>query len=150
MVAKFLDHNNGELKHWRRRRQRERQRSNRFRLAKQQLYTCNTLFVHSWPSLHECDRKLSNFTRPLYEVGEHSAKFPFFLFLPITVLLDSTPDQNIPDIWQIKWNSMRSMKFETAPIHFFKWCFRFVIIQEFCYHGNTSNGFSLLRLFETC
>ena len=33
-----------ELKQWRRRRQRERQKSNRFRLAKQQLCTCITLF----------------------------------------------------------------------------------------------------------
>ena len=37
-------------------------------------------FVHSWPSLHDCDRKLSNFTRTLYGVGEHSAKFSFFFF----------------------------------------------------------------------
>ena len=49
-------------------------------------------FVHSWPSLHDCDRKLTNFTRPPYGVGEHSAKFSFFLFLPETVPLDSTPD----------------------------------------------------------
>ena len=35
---------NGEVKQRRRRRQRERQKSNRFRLAKQQLGTCITLF----------------------------------------------------------------------------------------------------------
>ena len=31
---------------WRRRRRRKRQKSNRFRLAKQQLRTCTALFVH--------------------------------------------------------------------------------------------------------
>ena len=44
-----------EFKMPRRRRQRERQKSNRFRLAKQQLCTCVTLFffVHSLPLLHD-------------------------------------------------------------------------------------------------
>ena len=84
MTAKFLDHNrHGELKQWRRRRQRKRQRSNQFRLAKQQRYTSITLFVHSGPSLHDCGRKLPIFTRPLYGVGEHSAKFSFFFFYQI-------------------------------------------------------------------
>ena len=44
MVAKFLDHNNGELKQQRRRGQRERQKRYRFILAKQQLCRCITLF----------------------------------------------------------------------------------------------------------
>ena len=44
MVAKFLDHNNIELKQ---RRQRERQKSNRFIMAKQQLCTCITVCCHS-------------------------------------------------------------------------------------------------------
>ena len=44
--SNILDHNNGELKQQRRQRQRERQKSNRFILAKQQLGTCITLFVH--------------------------------------------------------------------------------------------------------
>ena len=44
MVAKFLDHNNRELKQRIRRRQRERQKSKWFILAKQQLCTCITLF----------------------------------------------------------------------------------------------------------
>ena len=38
--------NGKELKQRRRRRQRERQKSNRFRLAEQQLCTCITFFVH--------------------------------------------------------------------------------------------------------
>ena len=42
MIAKFLDHKNMEIKQ--QRRQRERQKSNRLILAKQQLCTCITLF----------------------------------------------------------------------------------------------------------
>ena len=42
----FMARNGKELKQRRRRRQRERQKSNRFRLAKQQLCTCITFFVH--------------------------------------------------------------------------------------------------------
>ena len=44
MVAKFLDHNNTELKLRRQRRQRELEKSNRFMSAQQQLCTCITLF----------------------------------------------------------------------------------------------------------
>ena len=48
-----------ELKQRRRRRQQERQKSNRFRLAKQQLCTCITLFLYiSLPSLHEYNVKV--------------------------------------------------------------------------------------------
>ena len=53
----------GELKQQRRRRHRERQKSDRFRLAKQQLWACITPFLYiSLQSLHDCDVKLSNFT----------------------------------------------------------------------------------------
>ena len=47
MVAKFLDHNSIELKQRRQRWQRERQKSNRFIMAKQQLCTCITVCCHS-------------------------------------------------------------------------------------------------------
>ena len=46
MVAKFLDLNNTEFKQRRRRQQREQLKSNKFILAKQQLCTRITLFVH--------------------------------------------------------------------------------------------------------
>ena len=128
MTAKFLDHNrHGELKQWRRRRQRKRQRSNQFRLAKQQRYTSITLFVHSGPSLHDCGRKLPIFTRPLYGVGEHSAKFSFFFFYQIRSFWIQ-PQTRILQTFD-KLNEIEWEKFETVPIHFFKWCCRFVIIQ---------------------
>ena len=44
MVATFLDHNSGELQRQIQRRQRERQKGNRFILTKQQLCPCITLF----------------------------------------------------------------------------------------------------------
>ena len=56
-----------------------------------------TLHVHhpflyiSQPLLNDCDMKLSNFTRPVYGVGEHNTKNFLFLLLNLdTVLLDLT------------------------------------------------------------
>ena len=60
--------------------------------------------------------KLSSFTPPLYKVGEHNTKI-FFLNLD-TVLSNSTPE-NFANVWQLKWNWIRSMKFETVRIHVF-------------------------------
>ena len=59
-----------------------------------------------------------------------------FLFLNLDmVLLYSTPE-HFANIWQIKWNWMRSVKFETVQIPFLKWCFQFVVDQKLRYHGN--------------
>ena len=49
---------NGEPKQRRWWLQRERQKSNRFRLVKQQLCTCITLFIHFLPSLLDYDVKI--------------------------------------------------------------------------------------------
>ena len=46
MVAKFVDHNNRELKQRRRRRQREQENSNRFRLKKTINMHVHHAFVH--------------------------------------------------------------------------------------------------------
>ena len=54
-----------------------------------------------------------------------------------SLISDSTPD-NFAKIFQIKWNWIRSMKFETVQIHFLSDVFRFVVIQKFCYHGNVT------------
>ena len=53
---------NGQVKQRRRRQQRERQKSNRFRLAKQQLCTSHAFCVHLLPSLHDYNVKVPNFT----------------------------------------------------------------------------------------
>ena len=45
------------------------------------LHVHHTILYIYLPSLHPCDMKLPNFTRLLYEVGEHNTKVVFFLFL---------------------------------------------------------------------
>ena len=57
-----------------------------------------TLHVHhaflyiSQPSLHVCDIKLPNFTRPLYGVGEQNITFSFSFSKFGQALSDSTPE----------------------------------------------------------
>ena len=54
----------------------------------------------------------------LYEAGEQYKNF-LFLFVTYkvdTVLLDSIPE-NFANTWQIKWNWIGSMKFDTVRIH---------------------------------
>ena len=58
------------------RRQRERQKSNRFILAKQQLFTCFKHVHHAFPSLHDCDVEMPNFT--FCRGREHKTSFFFF------------------------------------------------------------------------
>ena len=67
------------------------------------------------------------FTRPLYGVGEHCAKFSFFFFYQIRSFWIQ-PQTRILQTFD-KLNEIEWEKFETVPIHFFKWCCRFVIIQ---------------------
>ena len=65
------------IKQRRQRRQRERQKSNRLRLAKQQLCTCITLFFYiSLPSLHNYDVKMPNVT--FCGGREHKKTISFF------------------------------------------------------------------------
>ena len=90
MVGKFLDHNNRELKQRWRRGQRERQKSYRFRLAKQQLYTLITFFFCTF--LSRCCT---------------TAKWNFLIsrarFMELdTFLSDPTPENF--SIWKMKWN----------------------------------------------
>ena len=71
----------------------------------------------SQPLLHDRDMKLPNFTRPLFGVGEHNTKI-FFSFSKLTYGPFGFNPENFANIWQIKWNWLRSMKFETVRIHF--------------------------------
>ena len=55
----------------------EGKKSNRFRLAKKQLCTCNTLFLHIYlSSLHHCNVKVPNFT--FCRGREHTKTILFF------------------------------------------------------------------------
>ena len=56
MISEWKCFDVRELKQRRRRRQRERQKSKRFRQGKQQLCTCNTLYI-PLPSLYDYDVK---------------------------------------------------------------------------------------------
>ena len=66
------------------------------------------------PSLHRYDMKRPNFASPRYGVGEHNPKNCRFLFLD----LDNDRygrEENLPKIYQIKWNWIRSVKFASRP-----------------------------------
>ena len=80
--------------------------------------------------------KRPNFTRPLYGVGELKQKFFFFFFLNLATVVSDTAPQNFANICQIKWNWIRSMKFETVRI---RWRFRFTVTQKFCYRDVTTS-----------
>ena len=53
------------------------------------------------------------------------------------VLSDSTPD-NFAKILQIKWNGIRSMKFEKVRIHFLSDVFALLSSRKFFYDGNVT------------
>ena len=91
--------------------------------------------------------KLPNFTRPLHGVGENNTKI-IFLFLNLdTVLSDSSP-QNFANICQIKWNWMRSRKFETVRIRFLSAVFRLLSPKNFVTMATWRHDFSSLLLDE--
>ena len=104
----------------RRRRQGKRLKLNVLYLNKQQLCTCITLAIlHiSFPSLHHYDMKLPNFTSSLYGRSRWTQhKNRRFLFLNL-VNDRYGPIENFAKICQIKWNWIRSVKFETVRIDF--------------------------------
>ena len=136
MVAKFLNHTNRELK--KRRQQQERQTSktglqcvykqnNNFAWRHAFLYYifCMFLYVFFLYCIiiflsHHCATAPWNFIISHARLWSWWTQHKMFLFLFLnldTVLLYSNPT-NFATIWQIKWNWMRSMKFETVQIHF--------------------------------
>ena len=68
------------------------------------------------------------------------------LFLSLnlnTVLSDSIPEK-IANIWQIKWNRIRSIKFETVRINFLSDVFGLLLSRNFASMATWRNDFSLL------
>ena len=117
-----------ELKQRRRGRQQERQKTNRFRLVKQQLCTCITPFCTFLSLCCTTGTWTLDFTRPLYGGRWTQKKIFFLLLLNLdTVLSDSTPEDflNIRQI-EVLW-SLKQCEFTL--------CLRFVC-PEICYHGN--------------
>ena len=144
MVATFLDHNNGELKQQRRRRQRERQKSNGFTLAKQQRCTCITLF-YTFLS-RRCKSVTWNFLisrARLMELVNPTQEFSFLFPNSDTVLPDST-SYNFAKILQIKWNWVRSTKFESVRIYFLSDVFALLSSRNFAAMTTWRNDFSSL------
>ena len=108
--SKILYHNKRKLRQQRRRRQRERQKK------KKNFAGASRFLSIFYQSLHDCDMKLPNFTNQLYGVNEH--KKGSFSFSKLRYGPFGFNPENFANIWQIKWNRIRSMKFETVRIHF--------------------------------
>ena len=120
---------------------------NRFISAKEQPCTCIMLFCTflGCRCTKSCDMKLPNFTLPLYGVqGQWTQHKNLFLFLNLdTVLSDSIPEK-FANIWQIKWNRIRSIKFETVQIHFLSDVFGVLPSRNFATMATWRNDFSSL------
>ena len=104
------------FKQRRRRRQRERQKSNRFRLAKQQLCTCITLFcIHflavvagaTWKCL------ISRFVEDGNTRQQLSFCFPELWYCPVEF-----NSKKLPTFVRIKRDEISALKVEVARIHF--------------------------------
>ena len=87
--------------------------------------------------------KIPNFTRPLYGVGEHNINVSFSLSKLRYGPFGFNP-RKFANIWQIKWNWIRSMKFETVRIYFFKWIFGLLSSKHFATMATWRNDFSSL------
>ena len=76
MVALFLDDNktndDGDGK--------ENGKNNMFILTNKTFTCAHAILYISVPSLHHYDMKLTNFTSPLYGIGEHNTKSVAFFF----------------------------------------------------------------------
>ena len=83
--------------------------------------------------------KLPNFTRPLYGVGEIQT---FFIFFQTYIRSFRIHPKNFTNIWQIVWNWIRSMKFETVQILFLSDVFGLLLFRNFPSMATWRNDFS--------
>ena len=119
--AQGLSVNNRELKQRRGQRQRERQTSNRFRLEKQQLCTCITLFLYiSLPSLPYYNVKVPKFT--FCRGREHKTTTFFFFSWTLIQSFRIQLQKPFANIWRSKRDGISAIKFEAAPANsLLKW-----------------------------
>ena len=102
MISEWKCFDVRELKQRRRRRQRERQKSNRFRRTKQQLCTCNTLYI-PLPSLYDYDVKCL-ITRFVENVNTRQQLYFSFPELRYS-LLEFNSKKNSPHLTKwTRWN----------------------------------------------
>ena len=120
-------------------------KSLRFLLAKQQLCTCITLFCIFLS--RRCTTATWNLlisrTGLKEDVNTQHNNF-LFLFLNLDAVLSDLTPENFPNIWQIKWNCISSMKFETVQLHFLSDVFGLVWSRNFATMATWRNDFSSL------
>ena len=109
VISSFIE----ELTQRRRQRQRGREKSNRFRLAKQQFYKCITLFVHFFAVAARLQRENAYF----HVLSRTWTEDNNFLFLFLIFHTESFRIQ-LPKIWRIKRDGVSAIKFETTRIQF--------------------------------
>ena len=108
----------GELKQRRRWRQRVRQKSKRFRLAKQQLGTCITLFCTFLSS--RCTSRTWKCLISRFVEDGNTGQQPSFSFLELWYSPSELNSQRIANIWRIKRDGTSAIKFKAAWIHFLR------------------------------
>ena len=106
----------GELKQRRRWRQRVRQKSKRFRLTKQQLGTCITLFCTFLSS--RCTTTTWKCLISRFVEDGNTGQQPSFSFLELWYSPSELNSQRIANIWRIKRDGISAIMFEAARIHF--------------------------------
>ena len=108
------NHDNRKLKQGRRRRQRERQKSNWFRLVKQQLCTCITLFRTFL--CRRCATTTWNFLVSRFVEDVNTRQWFSFSELRYSPL-ESTPEE-FPNLKQIIWNGARVINLKRRKFTF--------------------------------
>ena len=105
-----------------------KKKSNWFRLVKQQVCTCITLFLYiSQPSLHDYNMKVPNFTfcrGRKHKRQQLSFSFPELWYSP----LEFHPDKICHYIWRIRRDGISATKIEAVRIHFLSHVFVAVAI----------------------
>ena len=101
-------------------------KSNRFRLARQQLCTCITLFCTSLGRRYttatwEC--LISRFVEDVNKANKVSFSFPELWYRPLKFTLKKSAN-----IWRIKRDGISEIKFEVARLHFLSRTFSAVVV----------------------
>ena len=98
-----------------RRRHRERQKSNRCRLANQQLCTCITICIHFFAVAARLQRKSAyNFT---FCRGSERRQRLYFSFLELWYSLLEFNSRKFANIWRIERVGISTIKYEVPKIH---------------------------------
>ena len=109
MVAKFLDYSNREFL--------QQEKSSRFRLAKEQLCTCITLFC-TFLCRHCCATTTWKCLIWRFVEDGNTRKQPSFSFPELWYSLFELGSKKFANIWRIKRAGVIAIKFEAARIHF--------------------------------